>query len=282
MAIISMVSIASTSSLAVAKSLRCDSLESLVLTRKAFNCGLLTLLRESGVRSRVSLQKRKITSTGIVSMAEALDVCVKSATGEPEKLGDCPFSQRVLLTLEEKHVPYTLKLIDTSNKPDWFLQVSPEGKVPVLKIDGQWVPDSDVITQILEEKYPEPPLATPPEKATIGSKIFSTFIAFLKSKDPNDGTEEALLNELRALDDHLKANGPFVNGENISAVDLSLAPKLFHLKVALGHFKKWSVPEELTYVRNYMEALFSRESFLRTNPSDEQYVIAGWFPKVNP
>jgi len=48
-----------------------------------------------------------------------------------------------------------------------FLQVSPEGKVPVLKIDGQWVPDSDVITQILEEKYPEPSLATPPEKATM-------------------------------------------------------------------------------------------------------------------
>lgn len=275
--------IASTSSLTVAKNLRCDSLESLVLYRRAFNCGPLTqLFGERGVRSRVLLQKRKIASTRIVSMAEALDVCVKAATGVPDKLGDCPFSQRVLLTLEEKQVPYNTKLIDTSNKPDWFLQISPEGKVPVLKIDDKWVPDSDVITQILEEKYPEPPLATPPEKATVGSKIFSTFISFLKSKDPNDGTEQALLNELRALDEHLKDNGPFINGEKISAVDISLAPKLYHLKVALGHFKKWSVPEELTYVRDYMETLFSRESFLRTNAPDEQYIIAGWFPKVNP
>jgi len=30
-----------------------------------------------------------------------------------------PFSQRVLLTLEEKKVPYEMKLVDLSNKPEW-------------------------------------------------------------------------------------------------------------------------------------------------------------------
>lgn len=30
-----------------------------------------------------------------------------------------PFTQRVLLTLEEKHLPYDLKLVDLSNKPEW-------------------------------------------------------------------------------------------------------------------------------------------------------------------
>jgi len=39
-----------------------------------------------------------------------------------------------------------------------------------------------------------------------GSKIFSTFIGFLKSKDPSDGTEEALLNELTSFDSYLKDN----------------------------------------------------------------------------
>uniref|UniRef100_A0A0C9QNQ0 TSA: Wollemia nobilis Ref_Wollemi_Transcript_15797_1090 transcribed RNA sequence n=1 Tax=Wollemia nobilis TaxID=56998 RepID=A0A0C9QNQ0_9CONI len=212
-------------------------------------------------------------------MAEALVVCVKSATGAPDKIGDCPFCQRVLLTLEEKHVPYDTKLVNLSDKPEWFLQISPEGKVPVIKIDDKWVPDSDVITQILEEKYPEPSLAIPLEKASVGSKIFSTFIGFLKSHDPNDGSEQALLNELCALDEHLKANGPFINGEKISALDLSLAPKLYHLKIALGHFKKWPIPEELSHLHNYMKALFSRESFVHTQ-APEEYVIAGWAPKV--
>lgn len=111
-----------------------------------------------------------------------------------------PFSQRVLLTLEEKHLPYEPKLVDLRNKPEWwsscpcftyrpqvinffyrcsisfpsnylfcwfrFLEISPEGKVPVINFDGKWVADSDLITQTLEEKYPSPPLVTPPEKAT--------------------------------------------------------------------------------------------------------------------
>lgn len=237
------------------------------------------------IKPHIGLSRRKLCGrvrfrSVVAQMAEALDVCVKAATGSPDKPGDCPFTQRVLLTLEEKHIPYNTKLINLSDKPDWFLQISPEGKVPLVKIDDKWIPDSDVITQILEEKYPEPSLATPPEKASVGSKIFSTFVAFLKSHDPNDGTEQALLNELRALDEHLKANGPFINGEKISAVDLSLAPKLYHLKIALGHFKKWSIPEEFSCVHNYIQALFSRESFLHTKAAEE-YVIAGWAPKVH-
>lgn len=48
-----------------------------------------------------------------------------------------------------------------------FLKINSEGKVPVIKFDEQWVADSDVITQTLEEKYPNPPLATPPDKSSV-------------------------------------------------------------------------------------------------------------------
>lgn len=48
-----------------------------------------------------------------------------------------------------------------------FLKINADGKVPVIKLDEKWIADSDVITQSLEEKYPEPPLATPPEKASV-------------------------------------------------------------------------------------------------------------------
>lgn len=47
--------------------------------------------------------------------------------------------------------------------------------------------------------------------------------------------------------------GPYINGENICAVDLSLAPKLYHLQVALGHYKNWTIPESLSHVHNYMK-----------------------------
>lgn len=181
--------------------------------------------------------------------------------------------------MEEKHLPYDMKLVDLRNKPEWFLKISPEGQVPVIKLDEKWVSDSDVITQSLEEKYPEPPLQTPPEKASVGSKIFSTFIGFLKSKDPSDGTEQSLLNELSSFDAYIKENGPFINGEKISAADLSLGPKLYHLEIALGHYKKWSVPDSLSFVKSYMEKFFSMDSFIKTRAVPED-VIEGWRPKV--
>lgn len=39
-----------------------------------------------------------------------------------------------------------------------------------------------------------------------GSKIFPAFVGFLKSKDPADGTEHALLSELSVFNDYLKEN----------------------------------------------------------------------------
>ncbi|CAN1122710.1 Probable glutathione S-transferase DHAR2, chloroplastic [Linum perenne] len=181
--------------------------------------------------------------------------------------------------MEEKHVPYDMKLVDLTNKPEWFLKLSPEGKVPVVKLEDKWVPDSDVITQSLEEKFPDPPLATPAEKSSVGSKIFSTFIGFLKSKDPADGTEQALLSELSSFDDYIKENGPYINGEKVSAADLSLGPKLYHLEIALGHYKNWSVPDSLPHVKSYMQTIFSMDSFVKTRALQED-VIAGWRPKV--
>ncbi|KAJ7286719.1 hypothetical protein O6H91_Y319900 [Diphasiastrum complanatum] len=48
-------------------------------------------------------------------------VMVVSASGDPTKIGDCPFSQRVLMTLEEKHLPYEGRFIDVENKPTWYM-----------------------------------------------------------------------------------------------------------------------------------------------------------------
>uniref|UniRef100_A0A0E0A767 GST N-terminal domain-containing protein n=1 Tax=Oryza glumipatula TaxID=40148 RepID=A0A0E0A767_9ORYZ len=256
---------------------------------------LATTFRRGGRRllllpaTRGSAPRRAALLT-VRASAEPLEVCAKASLTVPDRLGDCPFTQRVLLTIEEKHLPYDIKLVDLANKPDWFLKISPEGKVPIVKLEEQWVADSDVITQAIEEKYPEPSLATPPEKASViltignnflysGSKIFSTFIGFLKSKDPNDGTEQALLSELTSFDSYLKDNGPFINGETISAADLSLAPKLYHMEIALGHYKNWSVPDSLSHVKKYMKTIFSMDSFVKTIALQED-VIAGWRPKV--
>lgn len=204
---------------------------------------------------------------------EPAEVLVKAATGSPDKLGDCPFSHRVLLTLEEKGIPYSMKLVDTSNKPQWFLDVNPEGKVPVLKVAGGWLPDSDKIVEELEKKYPDSrKLANTPEQSSVASGLFGSFARFLKGAGP----EEDLLAQLKQLDDALAASGgPYVAGKEFTAVDARLAPALYHIQVALKHFKDWTIPAEYTHVQEYIKALESRDSFKKTTASKEA-VIAGW------
>ncbi len=46
----------------------------------------------------------------------------------------CPYVQRAVIALNEKGVPFERIDIDLANKPDWFLKISPLGKVPVLVV----------------------------------------------------------------------------------------------------------------------------------------------------
>src|SRR2546423_401593 len=70
----------------------------------------------------------------------------------------CPFCARVRIVLAEKGVEYENVQIDLADRPAWLYEKNPLGKVPVLE-DGAFVlPESPVIMEYLEERYPEPPL----------------------------------------------------------------------------------------------------------------------------
>lgn len=45
----------------------------------------------------------------------------------------CPFVMRAAAVLHQKNVPFDVQFIDVKNKPEWFLKMSPLGKVPLLK-----------------------------------------------------------------------------------------------------------------------------------------------------
>ena len=44
----------------------------------------------------------------------------------------CPYVQRSVILLIEQQIPFKRLDIDLANKPDWFNDISPLGKVPVL------------------------------------------------------------------------------------------------------------------------------------------------------
>ncbi|HEY9734725.1 MAG TPA: glutathione S-transferase N-terminal domain-containing protein, partial [Trichocoleus sp.] len=57
----------------------------------------------------------------------------------------CPYVQRSIITLIEKQIPHERAYIDLAHKPDWFLQRSPLGKVPILLVGEEVLFESAVI-----------------------------------------------------------------------------------------------------------------------------------------
>lgn len=88
------------------------------------------------------------------------------ATGSPEppKLASgkiriyimrfCPYAQRGLLGLSLKHVPFEVVNINTTQKPEWYLEKkNPLGKVPTIEHDGKIVYESLVCVDYADEIY---------------------------------------------------------------------------------------------------------------------------------
>ena len=59
------------------------------------------------------------------------------------------------MVLLHKEIPFDYTEIDLANKPVWFLDVSPYGKVPVLKVNGTTLYESAIINEYLDEAYPD-------------------------------------------------------------------------------------------------------------------------------
>lgn len=70
----------------------------------------------------------------------------------------CPYCARVRIALAEKELDYERIEVDLSDRPQWVKELNPpDGRVPVLD-DGFVLPESDVIMEYLEERYPARPL----------------------------------------------------------------------------------------------------------------------------
>jgi glutathione S-transferase len=72
-----------------------------------------------------------------------------------------PFAWKVWLILEHKGIPYEFRLLSFDRgdtKSAEFRAVNPRGKVPAIVDDGFALWESAIITEYLEERYPQKPL----------------------------------------------------------------------------------------------------------------------------
>ncbi|MGZ4257248.1 MAG: glutathione S-transferase family protein, partial [Gaiellaceae bacterium] len=80
----------------------------------------------------------------------------------------CPYAARARIVLAEKGLGYEPVEIDLDDRPAWIYEKNPLGRVPVYEEEGGLIlPESLVIMEYLEERFPEPALwpADPAERA---------------------------------------------------------------------------------------------------------------------
>ncbi|MDO8980739.1 MAG: glutathione S-transferase family protein [Afipia sp.] len=144
----------------------------------------------------------------------------------------CPYVQRAVISLTEKGVPFERIDIDLDNKPDWFLKISPLGKVPVLQVGDKVVFESAVILEYLEETQPKPlhpkdPLTRAEHRAWIefGSAVLADIWGLETAIDEatfNVKVKQAA-DKFARLESRLVA-GPWFDGDQFSLVDAVFAP----------------------------------------------------------
>ena len=67
------------------------------------------------------------------------------------------------------------------------------------------------------------------------------------------------------------------NGEQLTLLDCSLAPKLYHMQIGLDGFKNNAINIDVQYpaIKSYMDTMFTRSSFEKTIYPKET-VLWGW------
>ena len=166
-----------------------------------------------------------------------------------------PYSARVRMQIYAKGITdIAFELPDDWGMPK-FRERFPIGRVPILDIDGDMIPESAVIAEYLEEIHPEPSLlgATPRETAHIRvlarlGDIYITNNIFTLARQTgalgrrtptlarNDAASEQLAGEvvrnLKALDKLVNAEG-FACCGRITLADCALVPGLFFVETVM-------------------------------------------------
>lgn len=179
--------------------------------------------------------------------------------------------------LLEIGAPHELKLLDGEKKeqksPE-YLRLNPNGVVPTLVVDGRSVYESAALALLLAERHPEARLAPAPGTRErewylqwllhLANTLQPAFRAWFYPDEPAgaanaEAAREAARIRIEAawsrLDAHLAANGPWVAGSALSAVD-------FHAAMLARWSRNMPKPAtEWPAIAGFVQRMKSRPSF---------------------
>jgi glutathione S-transferase len=151
----------------------------------------------------------------------------------------CPYAARARIVLAEKGLEVETVEIDLSDRPAWLYDKNPTGRVPVIEEDGgEPLPESVVIMEFLEERYPEPALlpADPADRAAVRLLIFrdkDLTDPYYALRRGEEGAAEQLDAALAKLDVRLY-DRDYLGGAEYSLADIALVPWVLRARDMLG------------------------------------------------
>jgi len=200
----------------------------------------------------------------------------------------CPFAQRTRMALIEKEIEFSLTEIDLDNKPDWFLKLSPYGKVPVIRNGDYVVFESSIINEYIEEIFPQKPLLpqNPEDRAAarvwidfanvrFAPQIYKILLAqsgHLQSEHARKLTDALLMMEHQGL--AKRSSGSYWLGDNLSLVDLTFYPHLQRF-CALQHYRNFDIPDDCEKLREWLSIM--EESYcVQVTKLSKDKLIKSW------
>ena len=191
----------------------------------------------------------------------------------------CPFAQRTRMVLTEKGIPFNLTEVDLENKPDWFEDISPYGKVPLIIHEGQRIYESAIINEYLDEVFPDPSLMPSDSRGRAQARIWMHYCdnyylsaawGLRASKgDPKKQAEALakLADKLRFMENEglrkLSDKGPYWLGTKLTLVDIQYSPFFERFGVYEELFGA-QIPDECTRLKEWREHIKESKGYKET------------------
>ena len=190
-------------------------------------------------------------------------------------------------SLRRRLISLSPKLTSTQNKIG-FLQISPYGKVPVLRHGDAVIVESAVINEYLDEEFPQKPLMpkTPGDRAKARIWIDFANVRFvpqiykmLLAQDRERQSEHAdkLTTALLMMEHEglaIRTSGPYWLGEELSLVDFTFYPHLQRF-CALDYYRDFQIPEECKLLKIWLRFMEENRSVQMMQIS-EDVLIRNW------
>ncbi|MDF3819018.1 glutathione S-transferase family protein [Leptospira sp. 96542] len=184
----------------------------------------------------------------------------------------CPYVQRSVINLLEKNFDHEIKYIDLANKPDWFLKISPLGRVPALQVGEEVIFESAVINEYLDEVatpslHPKDPLQKAKHRAwtEFASSLLVDNYVWTMSKDKaeSDKRAEDITKKLGQLETILptpKDGVLFFSGDTFHLVDTAYAPFFMRMDFLAKKNPSLDLIRSFPKIKVWSDTLLSRPS----------------------